>query len=146
LREDKNPTAALATLDEYARAYPQGRLLHEAAVARLEAYMVAGRRDEALTALEGTLPALQPLGRSELVLRGELRASHGSFAAAHDDFAAARARGGNDEIASRALLDLARMQQSLGDEAGAEENLRRYVNEFPKGPNIDEARRALGTP
>jgi TolA-binding protein len=146
LREDRNPTAALATLDEYVRTYPQGRLLHEAAVARLEAFMVAGSRDEALAALEGKLPALLPLGRSELVLRGELRARTGNLAAARDDFAAAWARGGKDDISSRALLGLARMQQTLGDEAEADEDLRRYLKQFPKGSGADEARRALGSP
>jgi TolA-binding protein len=146
LREDKDSTAALAALDEYARTYPQGRLLHEAAVARLEALMLAGKRDQALSALEGGLPALMPLGRSELVLRGELRAGTDRFAGARDDFAEAWSRGGNDKLASRALLDLARMQQSLGERTAAEASLRRYLKEFPQSSGADEARRALNGP
>jgi hypothetical protein len=146
LREDKDSTAALAALDEYARTYPQGRLLHEAAVARLEALMLAGMRDQALSALEGGLPALVPLGRSELVLRGELRAETDRLAAARDDFEAAWSRGGNDKLASRALLDLARMQQSLGERTAAAASLRRYLMEFPQGSGADEARRALNGP
>jgi hypothetical protein len=146
LREDRDSTAALVALDEYARTYPQGRLLHEAAVARLEALMLAGKRDQALSALEGGLPALVPLGRSELVLRGELRAGTNRLAAARADFEAAWSLGGNDKLASRALLDLARMQQSLGERTAAAASLRRYLEEFPQGSGADEARRALDGP
>jgi TolA-binding protein len=146
LREDKDSTAALTALDEYARTYPQGRLLHEAAVARLEALMLAGKRAQALSALEGGLPALVPLGRAELVLRGELRAGTDRLAAARDDFEAAWSRGGNDKLASRALLDLARTQQSLGERSAAAASLRRYLEAFPRGSGADEARRALDGP
>jgi hypothetical protein len=146
LREDGNPSAALATLDEYVQTYPRGRLLHEAAVARLEALVLGGHRDRALEALEGGLPALAPLGRSEMVLRGELRAAAGRLEGARDDFYAASSRGGSDDVAARALLDLARMQQSLGDRAGADGSLRRYLVSFPRGAGAEEARRALSDP
>jgi TolA-binding protein len=145
LREDKNATAALATLDEYVRDYPLGRLLHEAAVARLEALMFAGRREEALAALEGKLPALEPLGRSELV-SCEASCARAGLGSLQRTTTSRPTHGGKDEIAARALLDLARMQQLLGDQAGAEENLRRYVSEFPSGSSVDEARRELGDP
>ena len=146
LREEGNPSMALATLDEYVQTYPQGRLLHEAAVARLEALLLGGHRDRALEALEGGLPALAPLGRSEMVLRGELRAAGGRLEGARDDFYAASSRGGSDDVAARALLDLARMQQALGDRAGADGNLRRYLLAFPRGAGAEEARRALSDP
>jgi len=146
LREDGNPSAALATLDEYVQTYPQGRLLHEAAVARLEALVLGGHRDRALEALEGGLTALAPLGRSEMVLRGELRAAAGRLEGARDDFYASSSRGGSDDVAARALLDLARMQQALGDRAGADGNLRRYLVSFPRGAGAEEARRALSDP
>jgi tetratricopeptide (TPR) repeat protein len=146
LSEEGNPSAALATLDEYVQTYPQGRLLHEAAVARLEALVLAGHRAQALEALEGGLPALAPLGRSEMVLRGELRAAAGRLEGARDDFSAASSRGGSDDVAARALLDLARMQQALGDHAGADGSLRRYLASFPRGAGAEEARRALSDP
>jgi TolA-binding protein len=146
LREEKNPRAALDTLDEHTRRFPRGRLLHEAAVARLEALTAMGEREQALAALEGGLPALAPLGRSALILRGELRASAGRLGGARDDFEAAWAFGGKDDLAARALLGLARVQLSLGARTLAEKNLHQYLDVFPHAAGAPAARKALGQP
>ena len=144
LREEKNPRAALDTLDEHTQRFPGGRLLHEAGVARLEALTATGQRKQALAALEGGLPALAPLGRSALVLRGELRASAGRLGGAREDFEAAWAYGAKDDLAARALLGLARVQLSLGARALAEKNLHQYLEVFPHAASASEARKALG--
>jgi hypothetical protein len=146
LREEKNPRAALETLDEHTKRFPRGRLLHEAAVVRLEALTASGQREQALAALDGGLPALAPLGRSALILRGELRAAANRLEAARDDFEAAWAFRGKDDLAARALLGLARVELSLGARALAERNLHEYLDVFPHAPGAPDARKALGLP
>ena len=146
LREEKSPRAALDSLDEHTKRFPRGRLMHEAAVVRLEALTAMGEREKALAALEGGLPALAPLGRSALILRGELRAGAGRLEGARDDFEAAWAFGGKDDLAARALFGLARVQLSLGARTLAVKNLEQYVDVFPHSEGAPEARRALAQP
>ncbi len=50
-----DPTGALAKLDDYARAYPRGRLVLEAEVIRIDALSRAGQRDQAKKRAEAFL-------------------------------------------------------------------------------------------
>jgi outer membrane protein assembly factor BamD (BamD/ComL family) len=50
-----DPNGALAKLDDYARAYPRGRLVLEAEVVRIDALSRAGQRDQAKKRAEAFL-------------------------------------------------------------------------------------------
>jgi len=55
--EQSSPRRALVTLDEYARAFPGGALLEEAALLRLSALKASGAHLEAVAAAEAFLIA-----------------------------------------------------------------------------------------
>lgn len=50
-----DPNGALAKLDDYARAYPRGRLVLEAEVVRIDALSRAGQRNQAKKRAEAFL-------------------------------------------------------------------------------------------
>ena len=87
--------AALATLDEHARRFPQGVLSTEAGLTRIELLTRLGRTNDALTAIEKALSG--PIGKERggdlYALRGELLSSRGDCSGANAAFALARSQG-----------------------------------------------------
>jgi hypothetical protein len=130
----REPLASLGALDAYDLRYPAGALRREALVARIDALLALGRREEALELLEkaGELRAL-PKGRELEVLRGELRARAGDCRRAAADFE--DVLGARDPLSERALWGLA--------VCGSRPDLERYLREYPNGTFAPQARAAL---
>jgi hypothetical protein len=142
LRSEANPSAALALLDEYRREFPGGTLALESEVARLDAFLALARHDDALRLLD-TLP-IDRIGRgAELrVVRAELRARN-EPATAVRDFNLALAASLSGPLEERALFGRAASRLRSGDKAGAEADLRRYLERHPHGRFAAEARAKL---
>jgi TolA-binding protein len=142
LRRHHNAGAALSALDAYLDHYPHGVLNREARFARVDALLILQRPDQALDALE-TLPFDDHRRSTELqVIRGELRA-RSDCARAGQDFGAVLARNPDDPLAERAFYGRGACRAKLGDVTGAAEDLRRYLERFPKGAHATWARRWL---
>jgi thioredoxin-like negative regulator of GroEL len=142
LRGKHDAQAALSVLDDYLHRFPEGKLVQEARVARMDALLMLNRSDEALLALE-TLP-LDEHGRSaELqLIRGELRARN-DCPHAEQDFAAVLARTRSVALEERALYGRASCRTQHGDAKGAVQDLRRYLERFPNGSHAAWARQWL---
>ena len=97
----REPAAGLATLDEYARRFPDGALRREAAVARIDSLARLGRAAEAEAAIDASLAAERaPEQRGELLLlRAQLRSEAGDCAEAAGDLEEARESGISEERA-----------------------------------------------
>jgi hypothetical protein len=146
LRTSHEPSAALATLDEYRARFPGGVLAPEAARLRTEALLLLGRKATVLDELDRTLSGEASAGDERLVLRGELRAAAGRWRAALTDFDGfVRAHptiaiGGpeaddgrlRDRI-ERALWGRASARSHTGDDEGARADLHEYLRRFPRG-------------
>jgi hypothetical protein len=76
---------ALRWLDRYEHDYPEGTLHFEARLARIDAVLSLGRRDQALTVLERLQLRDRPREQELRVLRGELLAERGRCSAAQTD-------------------------------------------------------------
>lgn len=87
--------AALATLEEHARRFPQGALAVEAGLTRIELLSRLGRTSEALNAIERALPGAigRERGGDLYLLRGDLLSLRGECAGARAAYAAARVAG-----------------------------------------------------
>jgi hypothetical protein len=133
LRQTHDARQALVRLDEYSARFPAGLLNEEAQAARVDALLLLGRRAEALTLLEKTTFTRLPRGGELTVLRGELRAASGRCRDALPDFAASVSNGSTAEVAERGLYGQGMCRAHLGDLAGAESDLRAYLNRFPSG-------------
>jgi hypothetical protein len=143
LRSEGDAAGALVVLDEYRREFPHGTLALESEVARLDAFLALGRHGEALRLLD-TLP-IDRIGRgAELrVVRAELRARETPAGAVRDfDLALAVALSG--ALEERALFGRAVSRMHAGNQAGAEADLRRYLERHPNGRFAAEARAKLG--
>jgi tetratricopeptide (TPR) repeat protein len=135
--------AALTELDRYLASYPGGHFAQEAQVVRVDALQALGRSGEALAFLR-TLPLAQLPRAAELrVIRGELAARAGQCQEALADFDAVLARDRNDALGPRALYARASCRARLGDELGAETDLRVYLIRYPGGPHVAAVRRVL---
>ena len=142
LRAKHDAPAALAALDDYIARFPRGVLAREAGAARIDALLMLDRSDEALRALEA-LPLDAHRRSTELqLIRGELRART-DCGRAEADFDAVLARVRTAGLEERALYGRAACRSARGDTGGAAEDLRRYVERFPKGAHADWARRWL---
>jgi hypothetical protein len=144
LRRDHNAPAALAALDTYLGRYPQGVLYREARLARLDALLLLQRTDEALAALEA-LPLDSGRRSTELqVVRAELRART-NCARAEEDYSASLTHSPDAVLLERILYGRGACRTKLGNESGAAEDLRRYLERFPNGAHARWARQWLDT-
>ncbi|HRI55022.1 MAG TPA: hypothetical protein PLW65_33020, partial [Pseudomonadota bacterium] len=146
LRQERDGTAALRSLDLYAQRFPGGLLAEEAQAARLDALLLLEHRSEALQLLDRT--QFQRLGRGgELrVVRAELRAAAGRCREALADFAAVLANTTAPPpppVAERALYGRASCLAALSDPQSARAGLLQYLAQFPTGRFADAARRSL---
>lgn len=139
LRRDRDAGAALTLLDEHAKDFPNGALVLEADVARVDALLALGRNAEALALLE-RLP-IDRLGRgAELrVIRGELLAQREPKKAL-GDFDRALAAGLSQGLEERALFGRAASRLKVGDEAGGRADLETYLAKYPNGRFAAQAR------
>jgi hypothetical protein len=125
-------TQALRQLDQHLREFPHGTLELEARVARVDALLVLGRRDDARRELS-TLPIERVGRKSELrLIRAELRADQ-DCSAALSDFQVLVEQPLPAVFAERALFGRGACLLRLGDNAGAERDFARYLERFPNG-------------
>jgi hypothetical protein len=112
-------------------------------VVKVDALQALGRSREALTFLRDL--SLEDLPRSsDLRLnRAELTARSGGCQAALADLDQVLARDQDRALHARALYARASCRARVGDEAGAEADLRLYLVRHPDGAHIDAVRRAL---
>jgi hypothetical protein len=144
LRTANDPTGALETLAERDRAFGSGRLGPEAALIRVESLLQMGNNGAALVSLNA-LPAERiDQSRRLSLLRGELRASSGACAGAVEDLERVLRDNATDAWAERAHYARAACHARLGNVATAREELRLYLDLFPKGPHHRDALRYLG--
>jgi hypothetical protein len=123
---------ALRQLDQHLREFPHGTLELEARVARVDALLVLGRRDDARRELS-TLP-IEHVGRkNELrLIRAELRADQ-DCRGALSDFHVLVEQALTTAFAERALFGRGACLLRLGDDAGAARDFARYLERFPNG-------------
>jgi hypothetical protein len=125
-------TQALRLLDQHLREFPHGTLELEARVARVDALLVLGRRDDARRELS-TLPIERVGRKNELrLIRAELRADQ-DCSAALSDFQVLVEQPLPVVFAERALFGRGACLLRLGDDAGAERDFARYLERFPNG-------------
>src|SRR5512138_1101893 len=135
LRRHHDPAGALASFEDYLHRYPQGLLQREALAGRIDALLLLGRSEQALSALEA-FPFDQHRRSTELqVIRGELRART-DCARAAGDFTDALGRGPDAPLLERILYGRGACRAKLDDRGGAEADLRRYVERFPAAEHV----------
>jgi len=134
-----NARRALAALDRHMEQFPRGTLELEARVARVDALLVLGRRQEARRELS-SLP-VDAVGRKhELrLIRAELRAED-DCRGALEDFRVLVEQPLPAAWAERALFGRGLCLLKLGDEAGAKRELARYLERFPAGRFAEQIR------
>jgi TolA-binding protein len=127
-----NAERALKGLEQHLRAFPGGALELEARVARVDALLLLGRRQEARRELSA-LP-IENVGRkNELrLIRAELRADD-DCRAALSDFQVLVDQPLPTGWAERALFGRGACLLKLGDKAAAERDFERYLDRFPQG-------------
>ena len=127
-----NASRALQAIDQHLREFPGGALELEARVARVDALLVLGRRQEARRELSA-LPIERVGRKSELrLIRAELRADD-DCRTALSDFQVLVDQSLSAAWAERALFGRGACLLKLGDKAGAERDFARYLERFPDG-------------
>jgi len=123
---------ALQALDRHLQDFPRGALELEARVARVDALLLLGRRQDARRELSA-LP-IENVGRkNELrLIRAELRADD-DCRSALGDFQVLVDQRLPAAWAERALFGRGACLLKLGDQAGAQRDFNRYLAQFPSG-------------
>lgn len=123
---------ALSALDQHLREFAGGTLELEARVARVDALLVLGRRQEARRELSA-LPIERVGRKNELrLIRAELRADE-DCRLALQDFQVLVEQPLPGAWAERALFGRGACLLKLGDTAAAERDFARYLERFPNG-------------
>lgn len=127
LRADRQPQAALASLDHHATRLEHSPYRHEALLIRVEALLALKRDGDLLRLLDGMPLANVAASRTLLVTRGRLRAAAKRCAEAVVDFDHVLAEAGHKD--AQALLGRALCREAMGDLAGAKADRERYRQE-----------------
>jgi hypothetical protein len=135
--------SALTRLDQHLRDFPGGALELEARVARVDALLVLGRRQEAKRELSA-MP-IENVGRNrELrLIRAELRADD-DCRAALADFQFLVDQDLPDAWRERALFGRGACLLRVGDNSGAERDFTRYLELYPTGRFAEQIRAQRG--
>lgn len=134
---------ALAGVEDYQNLYPDGQFMHEALVVKVGALQALGRSTEALAFLRYLSLDRLPRSAELHVIRGELAAKAGLCEEAVIDFDLVLKREPRGPVGARALYARASCRARLGDDGGAESDLRLYLLRHPVGAHVSEVRRAL---
>jgi hypothetical protein len=127
-----NAARALRAIDRHLQTFAHGALELEARVARVDALLILGRRQEARRELSA-LPIDNVGRKNELrLIRAELRADD-DCRAALGDFQVLVAQSLPSAWAERALFGQGACRLKLGDETGAARDFARYLERFPNG-------------
>jgi hypothetical protein len=145
LNKDGDARGALALLDEYGQRFPLGSLSSEAAMARVDAFLVLGRVDEAI-ALGRNAPDLPLERRRELYVLEAERLAARDCAKAAERFDALLGGSLSASLRERALYGRAMCKRQLGRDAAARADLWQYLDEFPKGRFVAQVQKVLGEP
>jgi len=145
LNKDGDARGALALLDEYGQRFPLGSLSSEAAMARVDAFLVLGRVDEAI-ALGRNAPDLPLERRRELYVLEAERLAARDCAKAAERFDALLGGSLSASLRERALFGRAMCKRQMGRDAAARADLWQYMDEFPKGRFVMQVQKALGEP
>jgi TolA-binding protein len=130
---------ALLELDQHLQKFPGGTLELEARVARVDALLVLGRRQEARRDL-ASLPIERVGRKSELrLIRAELRADD-DCRVALSDFQVLVDQALPSAWAERALFGRGACLLKLGDQAAAYRDFDRYLERFPSGRFAEQIR------
>ena len=134
-----NARGALRAIDQHLQAFPRGTLELEARVARVDALLALGRRQDARRELSA-LP-LESVGRKfELrLIRAELWADD-DCRAALSDFQVLIGEPLPSAWAERALFGRGACLLKLGDRAAAQRDFARYLERFPSGRFAEQIR------
>jgi hypothetical protein len=134
-----NANRALSAIDQHLQTFPRGALELEARVARVDALLVLGRRQDARRELSA-LP-IESVGRKhELrLIRAELR-SDDDCRAALTDFQVLVDQQLPSAWAERALFGRGACLLKLGNQAAAERDFNHYLERFPQGRFADQIR------
>jgi tetratricopeptide (TPR) repeat protein len=144
LRNDHDPAGALDILAKHATLFPHSPLASERSVLEVEALLALGRRDQALTRLDGMSLDNTPRGAERHVVRGELRARAQRWREAIGDFDQALAHASGTQVwHERALWGRAVARARAGNDVGARADLQTYLRLYPTGRFASEAARLL---
>jgi tetratricopeptide (TPR) repeat protein len=134
---------ALVRIEDYEDLYPEGHFAPEAILVKVDALQALGRSNEALSFLRYQSLAKLPRSTELEVIRAELSAKAGRCDEALIDLDQVLRRDPGDRLGARALYARASCRSRLGDEVGAETDLRLYLLRYPNGPHVVAVRRAL---
>lgn len=141
LRNDHDARGALSLLDMI-QSSSAATFADEIALVRVEALLDLGDRAAALAVLDSLpLPDI-PRGEELLVLRGDLRAGAKRWADAIGDYTRGTAAA-TPQLVERSLFGRASCRMGVGETAFARSELQDYLQRFPNGMFVAEARRLL---
>jgi hypothetical protein len=147
LRKQRDPRAALATLDRWERRFPGGVLATEVLSTRIEAAVTMKDLATATRLVESAVVSPGQAGEALRVMRAELRAQSGRCAAALTDFGRllddGAVAGIAGELHERALYGRAVCLGRLGQGSAARRDLAAYARHYPHGRFSVEVARLL---
>jgi hypothetical protein len=143
LRNDHDPLAALAILDEHANRFPDSALAPEADLTRVDAMLALDQRPQALAILDRLGISTTTRGRELAVVRGELRVGAKRYAEAISDFSRTLDGAVGDSLDERALHGRIACYLETRNLARARDDLNDYLRRFPDGRFASDVRRTL---